>query len=262
MTSGSSHWRPIAALLALSTLAGCAALPAGTRTDPRDPFERSNRAVFKFNEKVDSAIAKPVARAYVKIVPRLVRTGLSNALANAGYPTVIVSDLLQGKLKETASDTGRLLMNTVIGFGGLVDVATDAGLDANDEDFGQVLGKWGIRSGPYLMLPILGPSSMRDSFGELPDQFTNATHYIQDDVARYGVSGFRLLDDRANLLEADAALGRAADPYVLVRSAWLQRREYLVKDGADEPVIEEFEDSDPMKETEAESEAEPGAQPE
>jgi phospholipid-binding lipoprotein MlaA len=248
MTAICSPWRPVAALFMLAWLAGCTTLPTGTQADPRDPFERSNRAVFKFNETMDKAIAKPVARAYVKVVPRPVRSGLSNVLANAGYPTVIVSNLLQGKLKETAADTGRLLMNTVMGFGGLIDVASSAGLEAHNEDFGQVLGKWGIRSGPYLMLPVLGPSTLRDSFGEIPDQFANGTHYIRDDVTRYAVSGFRLLNDRANFLEADSALGRAADPYVLVRSVWLQRREYLVKDGANEPSIEEFADSEPPPE--------------
>lgn len=248
MTSLVRSWRPFAALWAVTTLTGCATLPVGTQSDPRDPFERSNRAVFKFNETMDKAIARPVARAYVKVVPRPVRKGLGNVLANASYPSVIVSDLLQGKLKDTVVDTGRLLMNTVMGFGGLIDVATSAGLEAHNEDFGQVLGKWGMRSGPYLMLPVLGPSTLRDSFGEIPDQFTNATHYIRDDITRYGVSGFRLLNDRANFLEADSALGRAADPYVLVRSVWLQRREYLVKDGANEPTIEEFEDSEPPSE--------------
>jgi phospholipid-binding lipoprotein MlaA len=226
-------------------LAGCATLPPGTQPDPRDPWERTNRATFKFNDTMDRAIAKPVAKAYVKVVPRPIRTSLTNVLENAKYPGVIVSQLLQGKLRDTGRDTGRLLINTLVGVGGLFDVATDMGLDAHDEDFGQVLGRWGVRSGPYLMLPILGPSSLRDTFGEVPDQFTNATHYIEDDLTRYSITAFRLLDDRANLLEGEKLVERAADPYVLVRSAWLQRREYLVTDGAAADAPVEFEDPEP-----------------
>lgn len=235
---------PLAVLLP-ALLSGCAALPHNTQSDPRDPFERSNRAVFRFNDSVDRAVARPVARAYVRVVPSPIRTGLDNVLQNASYPRVIISQLLQGKLAETGRDTGRLLVNTIMGLGGLFDVATDIGLDRHDEDFGQTLGKWGVPAGPYLVLPVLGPSSMRDAFGEIPDQLTNATHYIDDSTTRYGVSAFRLLNDRANLLEGDAVLNRAADPYVFVRSAWLQHREYKVRDGDVASGPQDFEDPEP-----------------
>ncbi len=230
------------ALLLLTAFSGCASLPQGTQTDLRDPFERSNRATFEFNMAMDRTVARPVARAYTKVVPRPIRNSLSNVLDNAGYPTVIVSQLLQGKLADTGRDAGRLLVNTIMGVGGLFDVATDIGLDRHDEDFGQVLGKWGVPPGPYLMLPVLGPSSMRDSWGKLPDQLTNGTHYISDATVRYGVSAFRLLDDRANLLKGDALLARAADPYVFVRSAWLQHREFEVRDGNVATTPDEFAD--------------------
>ena len=236
--------RPLAALL-LAALSGCAALPPNTQGDPRDPFERSNRAVFKFNDSLDRAVARPVARAYVRVVPRPIRTGLDNVLQNASYPRVIVGQLLQGKLADTGRDTGRLLVNSIMGLGGLFDVATDIGLDRHDEDFGQTLGKWGVPPGPYLVLPVLGPSSMRDAFGEIPDQLTNATHYIDDSTTRYAVSAFRLLNDRANLLEGDALLNRAADPYVFVRSAWLQHREFKVRDGKVPAEPLDFEDPEP-----------------
>jgi phospholipid-binding lipoprotein MlaA len=231
--------------LTLAALSGCAALPHNTQRDPRDPFERGNRAIFRFNDSLDRAVARPAARAYVRVVPRPIRTGLDNAVQNASYPRVIVSQLLQGKLAETGRDTGRLLVNTIMGLGGLFDVATDIGLDRHDEDFGQALGKWGIPAGPYLMLPVLGPSSVRDAFGEIPDQLTNATHYINDSTTRYSVTAFRLLDDRANLLEGDALLNRAADRYVFVRSAWLQHREYKVRDGDVGASPQDFEDPEP-----------------
>ncbi len=233
------------AVLMLAALTGCASLPHNTQSDPRDPFERGNRAVFRLNQKLDRAVARPVARAYVRIVPRPLRSGLDNVLQNASYPRVIVSQLLQGKMAATGHDTGRLLVNTVMGLGGLFDVATDIGLDRHDEDFGQALGKWGVPAGPYLMLPVLGPSSMRDAFGKIPDQLTNATHYINDSTTRYGVTAFRLVDDRANLLEGDALLNRAADPYVFIRSAWLQHREYKVRDGAVGASPRDFEDPEP-----------------
>ncbi len=232
-------------LLMLTMLTGCALLPHGTQDDVRDPFERGNRAVFKFNQNLDHAVARPAARAYKKIVPRPIRTGLGNVLSNAAYPRVIISQLLQGKLAETGSDTGRLLVNSIMGIGGLFDVATDMGLDRHDEDFGQVLGKWGMPSGPYLMLPVLGPSSVRDAFGKIPDQLTNATHYIDDSATRYGVTALRLLNDRANLLEGDALLDRAADQYTFVRSAWLQHREYEVRDGNVASKSGDFEDPEP-----------------
>ena len=231
--------------LLLAALTGCAALPHNTHSDPRDPFERGNRAVYKFNDRLDRAVGRPVARAYVRVVPRPIRSGLDNVLQNASYPRVIVSQLLQGKLADTGRDTGRLLVNTIMGLGGLFDVATDIGLDRHDEDFGQVLGKWGVPSGPYLMLPVLGPSSVRDACGEIPDQLTNATHYIGDSATRYGVSALRLLNDRANLLEGDALLTRAADPYVLVRSAWLQHREFKVADGKVGAQPQDLEDPEP-----------------
>jgi phospholipid-binding lipoprotein MlaA len=233
------------AVLVLAALTGCASLPHNTHSDPRDPFERGNRAVFSFNQQLDRAVARPVARAYARVVPRPIRSGLDNVLQNASYPRVIVSQLLQGKMAATGRDTGRLLVNTIMGLGGLFDVATDIGLDRHDEDFGQALGKWGIPSGPYLMLPLLGPSSMRDAFAEIPDQLTNATHYINDSTTRYGVAAFRLLNDRVNLLEGDALLTRAADPYVFVRSAWLQHREYKVRDGDVGAKPQDFEDPEP-----------------
>jgi phospholipid-binding lipoprotein MlaA len=229
-------------LLALSgLLTGCAALPPGEH-DPRDRFERSNRAVYRFNDALDRHIGKPIARGYVKVTPRPVRTGISNFFENLGYTTVIVNDLLQGKLKSFGGDTARLVVNTTLGIGGLFDPATRMGLPTGDEDFGQTLGKWGVPPGPYIVLPVFGPSNVRDTVGFVGDQFTDPKFYIKNFYVSLGVTGMDLVDKRAELLSTDDVLGRAYDPYVFIRNAYLQRREYQVKDGTQADDVEIFED--------------------
>lgn len=231
---------PGLALLVL--LPACATLPPGER-DPRDRFERTNRAIYKFNDALDRGIAKPVATAYVKVTPAPVRTGLGNFFQNLTYPTVIVNDLLQAKVKAFAADTLRLIVNTTFGIGGLFDPASQLGLPAGDEDFGQTLGKWGVPPGPYIVLPVLGPSNVRDTFGFVADQYTDAKTYAKDPYLRWGLTGASLVDQRAELLATDDVLQRSFDPYAFMRNAYLQRREYQVKDG-DVPVdeVEIFEE--------------------
>lgn len=218
-------------------LSACATLPPGER-DPRDRFERTNRAVYRFNDSLDRHIARPLAKGYVKAVPRPVRSGVSNFFNNLFYPTVIVNDLLQAKLKSFASDTTRLVVNTTIGIGGLFDPASQIGLPAGDEDFGQTLGKWGVPSGPYVVLPIWGPSSVRDTVGFVGDQFTDPKTYLNNIYWSLGLGGLSLLDRRAELLATDDVLAKAYDPYVFIRNAYLQRREYQVKDGAPSDDVE------------------------
>lgn len=235
-------------LVIAGLMTGCATLPPGQR-DPRDRFERSNRAVYKFNDALDRHIARPVARGYVKVTPRPVRTGVSNFFQNLTYPTVIVNDLLQGKLKSFGGDAARLVVNTTVGIGGLFDPATRMGLPAGDEDFGQTLGKWGVPPGPYVVLPIFGPSDVRDTFGFVADQFTDPKFYVNDMYLSLALSGATLVDLRAELLATDDVLARAYDPYVFVRNAYLQRREFQVKDGAPSDDVEIFEDEDPAEDT-------------
>lgn len=223
--------RSVTLLVSLLALAGCATLPAGARPDPRDRFERFNRSVFALNQTLDKAVARPVAVAYRRITPGPVRTGVANFFVNLGYPTVMVNDLLQGKLKPFARDTGRLVVNTTIGIGGLFDPATRMGLGANDEDLGQTFGRWGIGPGPYLVLPLLGPSTVRDGIGSVGDAFTNPKSYIDEPYVRYGLTALELVSGRAELLDTDSVLNESFDPYAFMRSAYLQRREYLVHDG-------------------------------
>ena len=231
-------------LLTLLTTAGCASLPAG-KPDPRDRFERFNRSVFSFNQGLDRTIAKPVAKAYVKVTPAPVRAGVSNFLANLGYPVVIVNDLLQAKPKPFATDTARLIVNTTVGIGGLFDPASKLGLESHDEDFGQTLGHWGVPPGPYLMLPVLGPSDVRDGIGKVADHFTEPKTYYNNTTVSWGLTGLGLLDKRAATLDATAIMDRAFDPYAFMRNAYLQRRQFLVYDGdpPEEPLTEVDEDS-------------------
>lgn len=222
-------------------LAGCATVPSG-KTDPRDPWEGFNRASYKFNDALDRAVAKPVAKGYKKVMPRVVRTGVSNFFSNLDTLPTIVNDVLQGKIKQAGRDSGRFLMNTTIGIAGLFDPASAAGMERNDEDFGQTLGKWGVKSGPYLMMPILGPSTVRDTVARVPDQFTYPMNYLEDDSTRYIIRGVEFLDLRADLLSLDDQIERSYDKYAFIRNAWLQRREFLVTDGQSGDVSSELEE--------------------
>jgi phospholipid-binding lipoprotein MlaA len=240
-------------LLAALCLSACATVPSGT-PDPRDPWEGFNRASFKFNDALDRAILKPAAKGYKKVTPRVVRTGIGNFLSNLDTLGTIVNDVLQGKMRQAGNDSGRFLLNTTVGLGGLFDPASAVGLDRNDEDFGQTLGKWGVRSGPYLMLPFLGPSTVRDTGARLVDQFTYPVNYLEDDSTRYIVRAVDLLELRAGLLDLDAQLERSYDRYAFVRNAWLQRREYQVTDGNVEDQsleLEEGIDSEPAEDPDA-----------
>ncbi len=226
-------------LVAGLMVAGCASLPSG-KPDPRDPWERFNRASFKVNDALDRAVLRPTARAYVKVMPRVVRTGISNVFENLETVTTLVNDALQGKMGAVGQDSARLLLNTTLGLGGLFDPATAAGIDKNDEDFGQTLGAWGVRSGPYVMLPLLGPSTVRDTAGRVPDRFTDPTHYLEDDSTRFAITAVEVVDLRAGLLEYDDDLAQSFDRYAFVRNVWMQRREYQVKDGnVEDPTFDE-----------------------
>jgi phospholipid-binding lipoprotein MlaA len=251
----------IALLGVILLFAGCASSPA-SKPDPRDPWERFNRSAFAFNDALDRAIAKPVAKAYVKVTPRFIRTGVSNVLSNLSTVSTIVNDTLQGKIGQAGRDSARFLLNSTVGIGGLLDPATAAGLENNDEDFGQTLGKWGVNPGPYLMLPFLGPSTLRDSFARLADQFTYPVNYLEDDSTRYIIRAVDLLDLRAGLLDLDAQLERSYDRYAFVRNAWLQRREYQVKDGeiGDTSLELEEEFKDDPAEPAAEAPGDPAAE--
>ncbi len=215
----------------LLALSACVTLPPNAPRSPQDPYERWNRGVYKFNDAIDRGVMKPVARAYVHVLPRFARTGVSNFVSNLTTPTVMINDALQGKGLAALGDLGRFLVNTTAGIGGLFDPASQMGLQRNDEDFGQTLGKWGVHPGPFLELPLLGPSDMRDGPAKIVDIFTYPPTYLHNAYESYGLWGLTFIEERASLLSLDDTLKRTYDPYVFIRDAYLQRRAYLVSDG-------------------------------
>ena len=222
------------------TVSACVTLPPNSQRSPQDPWESWNRGVYKVNDKLDRAIAKPVARTYVRIVPQPIRTGVSNFFENLDTPTVMINDALQGKFLAAANDLGRFLFNSTIGLGGILDPATSAGMDKNNEDFGQTLGHWGVHPGPFVELPILGPSDLRDAPARVVDTYTNPRQYIRNSYVKYGLWLPALVNTRAALLPLDETLQHVYDPYAFVRDAYLQRRAYLVSDGkvSEEPLVD------------------------
>jgi phospholipid-binding lipoprotein MlaA len=215
----------------LLALSACVTLPPNAPRSPQDPYERWNRGVYKFNDAIDRGVTKPVARAYVHVMPHFARTGVSNFIANLTTPTVMFNDALQGKGLAALEDLGRFLVNSTAGVGGLFDPASQMGLQRNDEDFGQTLGKWGVHAGPFLELPLLGPSDLRDGPARIVDIFTYPPTYLHNSYQKYGLWALTFIDKRASLLSLDDTLKRTYDPYTFIRDAYLQHRAYLVSDG-------------------------------
>jgi phospholipid-binding lipoprotein MlaA len=215
----------VAALLA----AGCAHSPP---EDPWDPLEPVNRKVYRFNETFDHYATRPVAKAYREHTPSPIRRGVGNFFDNALYPITMVNSYLQGKFLLGTSDLARFLVNTTAGLAGLFDVATPLGLEEHDEDFGQTLGVLGLGQGPYLMLPFIGPSTGRDLVGTGVDQYANPLNLIDDSTTRILLQTVYLIDLRAGFLGFDRSVRRAFDPYIFVRTAYLQNRRSKVHDGA------------------------------
>lgn len=217
-------------------------LAAGTHSQAQgvnDPLEGWNRAVFSFNEGLDSALLKPLASAYQAAVPELVRTGVGNVFGNFGDVWSAVNQLLQGKPAAAAQMTMRVATNTLFGVAGIFDVASDVGLERQSEDFGQTLGRWGLPAGPYLVWPLLGPSSLRDSAGLPLDLSWSPSALTRDDALRFGLTSLRLVDARAQLLNASRMIDEIAlDKYGFIRDGYLARRRNLVYDG-DPPELPE-----------------------
>jgi phospholipid-binding lipoprotein MlaA len=243
------------ALLVLALLAGgCATVaPAGSdgkpaagagTINPVDPWEAWNRKVFAFNEVVDDNVLRPVAEGYRKVVPALVRTGINNVFGNIGDAWSAVNQLLQGKVHYGLDMGMRVLTNTLLGFGGILDPATEFGLVKRSEDFGQTLGKWGLGQGPYLVLPLLGPSTVRDGAAFLVDRQAAASTLAPTAGGSYSITALELVSTRANLLSATSFIGAIAlDKYSFFRDAYLSRRLDAVYDGA--PPLEDFGDEPP-----------------
>ena len=206
---------------------------AGTSQDPNDPMEGLNRGIFKFNDAVDTAVLEPVARGYRAGVPEPARKGVRNFLKNLKSPTVIANEVLQGDVTGAANATARMVTNTLLGVGGIFDVASE--IPAGDEDFGQTLGKWGVGSGPYVVLPLLGPSNARDTVGLAVDSFTDPLNMWLSNTDRDGWLiariGTATIDKREELLDVLADLKKnSVDYYAAVKSAYSQRRDAQIRD--------------------------------
>ncbi|MEM7765658.1 MAG: VacJ family lipoprotein [Pseudomonadota bacterium] len=224
---------PLALLVMLSLgLTGCA-----TTSENNDPWEGYNRGMTSFNNGADRVLLKPLARGYRAVTPDLMERGVSNFFSNLGEPVNILNNLLQGKPVAALSDTGRLLLNSTMGIGGLFDVASKSGMPRHNEDFGQTMAKWGVPSGPYFVLPFLGPSTVRDAFGAPADRAVNLIEHLDSASLEDKLTVLQIISIRASLLPLDAQINASNDPYLFVREAYLQRRNFLVYDG--EPPIDE-----------------------
>ncbi|MEY2619475.1 MAG: hypothetical protein RL522_2477 [Pseudomonadota bacterium] len=214
-------------VLLVATLSGCATGP-----DRRDPFEPFNRGVLKFNDELDTAIVKPVATAYQENVPYPARKAVGNVFSNLGDVWSMANSLLQFKFPDAVESLMRVSINTVFGFYGILDIATEAGLERHREDFGQTLGYWGVSSGPYLVLPLLGPSTLRDASGFLVDRRADLVREVDPEGARTGLYVLRVVDTRATYLRAGRLVDEVSlDRYTFLRDAYLQRRQAEIFDG-------------------------------
>jgi|SRR5882672_5965025 len=263
--------RVVAVCLAVVLAAGCASIPPDAGKNPSDPWEVYNRHMFEFNERADQYVLTPVAKGYSKVVPEPVRDCIGNIFRNLGDVGNAINNLLQGKPYEATSDICRIAINSTVGLLGCFDVASKVGLTRSNEDFGQTLGRWGVGSGPYFVLPLLGPNTVRDTFGRVADYYVDPVSYIDRNAYEIAALSLRLIDLRANLLQASRLLeGAALDKYQFVRDGYLQLRRNLIYDGnpprekePDEPPDEPSEKGSPAGAKPAEapgnSDAKPGS---
>ena len=223
----------MASLLIAGVLSGLAGCATGPNANPRDPLEPFNRSMMRFNEGVDAVALKPTATLYKEYVPPLVRTGVSNFFGNLGDLWSFANSALQFKFHNAAEDFLRFGVNTFFGLGGILDIASEVNIERHREDFGQTLGRWGVPAGPYLVLPLLGPSTVRDALALPLDRKGDPVHLVNGWDARYGFYALRVVDIRSNLLRAGSVLDEAAlDKYSFTRDAHLQRRRAEIFEGS------------------------------
>ncbi|MDJ0910927.1 MAG: VacJ family lipoprotein [Woeseiaceae bacterium] len=228
-----------AALAAVAFLAGCSS--QNISNVEHDPLEGFNRGVYAVNDATDRVLVKPLARGYKAITPRFARRSVSNFFDNLVTPRSSLNNFLQGKPGRGFSDLGRFAMNSTFGVGGLFDVATSAGLEATDEDFGQTLAVWGVAPGPYVVLPMLGPRTLRDTIAMPVDFLADPTYHYDETSVKDKLRVLQIINLRARLLAADALLEESNDPYITLRESYLQNREYEIYDG-DPPLDDDFYD--------------------
>ena len=207
-----------------------------------DPFEDLNRDIFIFNEKLDEKLLKPAALTYRKVTPQFARTGVTNFFNNLEEIDTTINQVLQGEIKYAFNDAGRFVINSTIGLFGLIDVASKMGLERHEEDFGQTLGVWGFDSGPYIMIPFLGPSNPRDLLSRPISSFLSGTFAMEDDDVKITLVGIDALETRERLLDAETLI--IGDKYIFVKDAYVQSREYEINNGSteDDEFLDDMED--------------------
>lgn len=229
----------------LLLLQGCASVKSA---DVRDPWEPMNRRIYQFNDAVDTVALKPAAELYVQVLPSVVRTGVSNFLGNLGDVWSMANSAMQLKGQDTVETFMRINVNTFIGLAGILDVASEMGIEKRREDFGQTLGYWGVQPGPYLMLPLFGPSTLRDALAFPVDMQGNVTQRLTDQSTRNALLATRLVDVRSGLLKTvDAIKAASLDPYSFVRDAYLQKRQNDIYDGNPPSSFDYIESAPPER---------------
>ena len=207
-----------------------------------DPFEDLNRDIFIFNEKLDEKLLKPAAITYRKVTPQFARTGVTNFFNNLEEIDTTINQVLQGEIKYAFNDAGRFVINSTIGLFGLIDVASKMGLEKHEEDFGQTLGVWGFDSGPYIMIPFLGPSNPRDLLSRPISSFLSGTFAMEDNDVKITLVGIDALETRERLLDAETLI--IGDKYIFVKDAYIQSREYEINNGSteDDEFLDDMDD--------------------
>lgn len=231
--------RLLPALIAVVLSSGCASMPPGEGVE-HDPWERYNRSMFRFNEVVDKAITKPIAIGYNKVIPRPVRKSVTNFSANLATPGSAINNFLQGKPAHGFQELARFVVNSTFGIGGLFDVATYGGIERHSEDFGQTTAVWGFPAGPYVVMPFLGPRTLRGAAAAPADTLADPLYYYEVTSVRDKLYVLRLIDLRSRFLSLEEMLTDSKDPYVTMRESYLQNREFQIHDG--DPPVEDDEE--------------------
>ncbi len=232
--------RCVLAVLCVGLLNGGCASTASSDAVDHDPWEGPNRTLFRFNEVVDKVSLKPISKGYVKIVPDPIRKGVTNFSRNLATPGSVLNNFLQGKPTDGFLELARFLMNTTVGIGGLLDVAGPAGIETNFEDFGQTAAVWGIPPGPFVMVPFLGPRTLRDTATMPLNIWVDPLHYYDNDKARVSLWVLRLVDVRSRLLPLEELMKDSTDPYITMRESYIQNRDFQIYDG-DPPTADDDE---------------------
>jgi phospholipid-binding lipoprotein MlaA len=236
--------------LLISLLSACASVPKDQRTES-DPWEPLNRTVYSVNKGVDKVTFKPLAKGYQKVIPRPVRTGVTNFMKNLVTPRSAVNNFLQGKPRHGFTELVRFVFNSTVGLGGLIDVATAAKVEAHREDFGQTLAVWGVPSGPYVMLPFLGPATLRDAVAWPVEIMSSLLYHYDNSSVRDKLYILRSIELRERLFAVERLLDDSEDPYITLRESFLQNREFAIHDGnppEDDEFFDEFFEEEYLEE--------------